>query len=149
MLTRPARPCRRLPEVSVEIVSVQVRQFAGGALHFEVFLDPAPRISRFVRTRPELVQKAVDVLVVTVNHVEIVVAVIRIGTVRLASYSPEEDTEEYAATRDGDPTVFHVREYVFKRVDKSRADFVSEPTPTVSAQDRVLSAEDSVLSAGD
>jgi len=53
-----------------------------------------------------------------------------VGTARLGSYSPEANKTEYSAARAGSPTIFLVREYLYKRLDKKPADFVSAGTPT-------------------
>jgi len=55
-----------------------------------------------------------------------------IGTVRLGSYSPKPPTNEYTAMRAGKPAVFLVREFVYKRLDKSRSDLLPMPTATAT-----------------
>ena len=55
-----------------------------------------------------------------------------IGTVHLGSYSPKPPTTEYTAMRAGKPAVFLVREFVYKRLDKSRSDLLPMPTATAT-----------------
>ncbi len=51
-----------------------------------------------------------------------------IGTVRLGSYKPDPPETQYTAMREGGSTVFHLREYLFKQLDKKKSDFLSKPT---------------------
>ncbi len=55
-----------------------------------------------------------------------------IGTILLGKWQHDEKTE-IAATRAGSGTVLLVRDYVEKRVDKQRRDFMVQPTPTRAA----------------
>jgi hypothetical protein len=52
-----------------------------------------------------------------------------IGTVRAGTSTPNPPTTEYAVKRDDDPTVFQLRDFQFKQLDKQPADFVAAPMP--------------------
>jgi hypothetical protein len=58
-----------------------------------------------------------------------------LGTVRLGTYIREAPRTDYAAIREGGDTVFHIRQYVFDRLDKSRGDLVTAPEKQNSATD--------------
>lgn len=51
-----------------------------------------------------------------------------LATLRFGAYSPDGTKHEYAAVRDGSPTVFVLRDSTFKRVDKQSGDFLPKPT---------------------
>jgi len=70
---------------------------------------------------------AEPILVITLHDKDGVV-----GSIRLGSHTPEPPAVEYTALRDGTATVFHVREHLFKRVDKKLADLLQRPTPTAT-----------------
>jgi Domain of unknown function (DUF4340) len=55
-----------------------------------------------------------------------------LGQARFGRHVPKPPTTEFTAQREGQPTVFHVREYQFDRIDKKAADFLPKPTPTVT-----------------
>lgn len=65
-----------------------------------------------------------------------------LGTVRLGSYAKEPSTREYTAMRNGAPTIYLVRDYLFSRLDKHAADFLPQPTPSQAAGAAVPPAED-------
>jgi hypothetical protein len=52
-----------------------------------------------------------------------------LGTARFGKHEPKPPATEYTAMRDGSPTVYHVREYQFTRIDKKKSDFLPQPTP--------------------
>ena len=56
-----------------------------------------------------------------------------LGTVRLGSYAVEGARTEYAAQREGSDTVFLIREYTYRQLDKQPADLLTLPTPAVQA----------------
>lgn len=56
-----------------------------------------------------------------------------IGTLKLGTYPGKEGGTAYAGMREGDPTVFRLREYLFTRIDKRRASFLVHTTPTPTA----------------
>jgi len=64
-----------------------------------------------------------------------------LGIARFGSYEPEPPATEYTAQRDGEPTVFHVREYEFARLDKSKGDFLPKPTAAPVQEDAAQSEE--------
>ncbi len=53
-----------------------------------------------------------------------------LGTARFGSHTPKPPVTEYTAMRDGQSTVYHVREYQFTRLNKKASDFLPKPTAT-------------------
>jgi hypothetical protein len=53
-----------------------------------------------------------------------------IGTVKLGAYTSAEGEKSYAAMREGEPTVFRLRDYLFTRLDHKRSHFLVRNTPT-------------------
>jgi hypothetical protein len=58
-----------------------------------------------------------------------------LGTVRFGSYTPNPPATEYTAKRDDDATVFQLRDFQFKQLDKKKADFTAAPAPPPAADD--------------
>jgi hypothetical protein len=53
-------------------------------------------------------------------------------TARFGKHEPKPPATEYTAMRAGSPTVYHVRDYQFARIDKQRIDFLPQPTPAAA-----------------
>jgi hypothetical protein len=53
-----------------------------------------------------------------------------IGTVKLGAYVSAEGEKAYAAMREGESTVFRLRDYLFTRLDQKRGHFLVHNTPT-------------------
>jgi len=56
-----------------------------------------------------------------------------IGTVRAGSRSPNPPATQYTVKRDNEPTVYELRDFQFKQLDKQPADFVAPPKPPPGA----------------
>ena len=56
-----------------------------------------------------------------------------IGTVRAGSHSPNPPATQYTVKRENEPTVFELRDFQFKQLDKQPADFVAPPNPPPGA----------------
>jgi len=56
-----------------------------------------------------------------------------IGTVKAGSRSPSPPATEYTVKRDDQPTVFQLRDFQFKQLDKKPGDFVAAATPAGGA----------------
>ena len=68
-----------------------------------------------------------------------------IGEVRFGSHSPHPPSTEYTAIADGRPTIFHVREFLFSRLNRGKSDYLPVPTttpaPTETASSETAAAE--------
>ena len=56
-----------------------------------------------------------------------------IGTVRAGSHSPNPPAVQYTVKRENEPTVFELRDFQFKQLDKQPADFIAPPAPPPGA----------------
>ena len=88
---------------------------------YEIVADAPPDLQPFGLVQPKL-----SVTVRGKDGAEL-------GTARFGTHSPAPPATEYTAQRGGQPTVFHIREYQFTRLNKKAADFAVKPTPTAGA----------------
>lgn len=87
---------------------------------YEIVTDAPPDLEQYGLGKPKLT--------VTAHGKDGAV----LGSVRFGSHTPAPPATEYTAQRDGQATVFHIRDYQFTRLDKKASDFLPKPTPTAT-----------------
>lgn len=56
-----------------------------------------------------------------------------LNTLRVGAVAREADKKEYTALRDGQSTIYLIRDFLFSRVNKAAKDFLPKPTPAPGA----------------
>lgn len=87
---------------------------------YEIAAETATELEPFGLTTPELT--------ITLRGVDAPITTLRVGAV-----ATQPDKKEYSALRDGQPTIFLIRDFLFTRLNKSATDFLPKPTPAPNA----------------
>jgi len=66
--------------------------------------------------------------VITLRGADAPISALKIGTVSL-----QADKKEYTALRDGQNTIFLIRDFLLTRLNKNAKDFLPRPTPAPNA----------------
>lgn len=83
---------------------------------YEIAAETAEELAPFGLTTP--------VLTITLRGADAPIATLRVGAV-----SVDADKKEYTALRDGQNTIFLIRDFLFNRLNKTAKDFMPKPTP--------------------
>jgi hypothetical protein len=96
---------------------------------YEIAADAPTDLAPFGLTAPDLT--------ITLRGSDAAIATVRFGTV-----TGEADKKEYTAAREGQDTVFRVRDYLYTRINKHAKDFLPKPTPGPTVEGATPSSAD-------